>query len=561
MKIPVQMFAATRRPERLFRPLLILLLLGAVLRVAWLVGFPRVIEAEGAVYAGIAQNVLEGRSYIDEGPGTHVGFPPLYPLLIGSLALITRDLVIAGRVASLMMGLGLILAVFYLARRLYGERTATIAATFVTLYPVFVMLSGSVYSEAIYLTLLVGGAYCGVESLQGKGAKVCLLAGFLFGLAYLTRLEGVIYPFLTAAAIAAAAWIERRGWKQPLLDCVAVVGAFVLVATPYVVFLSHHTGHFAWEGKGTNQYVMERRMNSGMGWGEAAYGTDEQLTDVGPQLNSGLYARERSHVQIGEFLRSSLRAAARSKDAVFKQIAQSSTFGSPLLVALVVLGLLAKPWRREQTLQQTYLAAVALSVLALMLVVSPFLLRYALPLLPFLLIWASNGVEQVADWMGGTVLGFSRRSSVGPMPVARVARWGICALVLGLTVLGGARSDPMFTQADRHHLPIKEAGLWLRNEPRPRVIMDISNTVAYYADTSAVPLPWADSSLALRYIAKKDPDYIVLNGMFGPQARPYLEDWLRHGIPDPRAQLVYRAGTTPDTEVMIYHWNRQEAHQ
>jgi len=556
MAISFEISGAKRQQWRIPRPLLILLVLGAVLRIAWLVSFPRVIETEGPVYAGIAQRVLEGRTYIDHTTGLQVGFPPLYPLLIGSLSFVTRDLEIAGRVASLVMGLGLIVAVFYLARQLYGERTASIAGTFVALYPVFIMLSGSCYSEATYLTLLVSGAFWGVQSLQGKGAKVCFLAGILFGLAYLTRLEGIIYPFLTATAIAAAAWIERRGWKQPFLACMAVVGAFTVMATPYVIFLSHHTGHLTWEGKGTVQYTMGRRMNSGMHEGEAEYGTDEQLTDAGPQLNHELYAREHSPVKMGEFFRYSLQAAKRNRDAVFHQVVLSLTIGSPMLAVLVVLGLLGKPWSREQTLPQIYLAVLALSVLAIMLVIFRFEFRFGLPLLPFLVIWASNGVEQFADWAEGTVQGFFFRGSAGSTSVASVARWGICAVVLGLTIMG-SRYLVMFTIADRYHLPIKEAGLWLRNKPCPRVVMDVSAIIAFYADTSVMPMPWADSSLALRYIAKKNPNYIVLNGISDLQARPYSEDWLRHGIPDPRAELVYRTGTTPNTEVVIYRWKKQ----
>jgi len=83
--------------------------------------------------------------------------------------------------------------------------------------------------------------------------------------------------------------------------------------------------------------------------------------------------------------------------------------------------------------------------------------------------------------------------------------------------------------------------------------MDMTATVAFYADVAVIALPWADSSLALRYIAKRDPDYIVLSG-YG--SRPYLVDWLRHGIPDPRAKLVYRSGTTANSELMIYRWKK-----
>ena len=85
----------------------------------------------------------------------------MYPLLIALLSLLIRNLETAGRIVSLLTGLGLIVAVFSLAKQLYGERAAMIAGSLVALFPVFVMLSGSCYSEATYVTLLLGGAFWG----------------------------------------------------------------------------------------------------------------------------------------------------------------------------------------------------------------------------------------------------------------------------------------------------------------------------------------------------------------------------------------------------------------
>jgi hypothetical protein len=64
-------------------------------------------------------------------------------------------------------------------------------------------------------------------------------------------------------------------------------------------------------------------------------------------------------------------------------------------------------------------------------------------------------------------------------------------------------------------------------------------------------VPYTDSSTALRYIASRHPDYVVIDTLFAD--KPYLPGWIAGGIPDPRARRVLeeqRNGGTVD----IYRW-------
>jgi hypothetical protein len=76
----------------------------------------------------------------------------------------------------------------------------------------------------------------------------------------------------------------------------------------------------------------------------------------------------------------------------------------------------------------------------------------------------------------------------------------------------------------------------------------------YYAGADLLLLPTADSDLALRYIAKRNPNYIVLVGR-SPAGRPYANDWFENGIPSPRARLVYEEGDPSGDHVKIFRWS------
>ena len=62
-------------------------------------------------------------------------------------------------------------------------------------------------------------------------------------------------------------------------------------------------------------------------------------------------------------------------------------------------------------------------------------------------------------------------------------------------------------------------------------------------------MPYAESSLALRYVEKKNPDF-----MQSPGLRPFEERWMSQGIPGTKARLIYSGGSEGEGRAMIYEW-------
>jgi hypothetical protein len=99
--------------------------------------------------------------------------------------------------------------------------------------------------------------------------------------------------------------------------------------------------------------------------------------------------------------------------------------------------------------------------------------------------------------------------------------------------------------------------LWLQEHasgPR-RKIMGTGTAIPYYSRGDLWYLPYADSSLALRYIKKRNPDYVVLQG----NSRPYLREWIRDGIPDQNAALIYKTGRSIEDALVIYKWRNDSS--
>jgi hypothetical protein len=66
-----------------------------------------------------------------------------------------------------------------------------------------------------------------------------------------------------------------------------------------------------------------------------------------------------------------------------------------------------------------------------------------------------------------------------------------------------------------------------------------------------------ETSLALRYVRSKHPDFIVPVKDQHDLA-PYLKDWLEQGIPDRAANLIYQAGPASIPDVAIDKWLSSE---
>jgi hypothetical protein len=107
---------------------------------------------------------------------------------------------------------------------------------------------------------------------------------------------------------------------------------------------------------------------------------------------------------------------------------------------------------------------------------------------------------------------------------------------------------------------VQAAGEWLNSyAPGPKTVMDLSTMLSFHADATFVPFPYCDSDIAVRYLDKKNVDFIVLSEFSDPSFRPYLQDWMEHGPPPTRAQLVRDVTGSSNRRIRIYRWSPPES--
>jgi 4-amino-4-deoxy-L-arabinose transferase-like glycosyltransferase len=519
-----------------------------------MVTWSSVISSDGGEYATMAENLLHHRGLVGTYEGPEILYAPLYPILIGATMLVIPNSETAAHVVSLVVGTALIAFVFFVAERVYGRRMAYISALLVAIHPLLIALSASVYNEAVYLTMLMAIAYWALRALELERLRDSAVLGICIGLAYLTRVEATAYVPLAVAALLLVGVLRKRV-RTAGLHAAIVCTFFLALAAPYIAFFYRHTGHVRLEAKWDINYTMARNRIEGMSNTEAAWGLGRDLSIEGPLLAPFEFAdfTPYPHARMTE-LRSLISMANLNVRTVYHSLLEHQ-FGSPLLLGLLIIGWCRQSWTNRRLRDEAVLFALAGSIVAVTVTSATAEERYLFPILPFLMLWASNGLQQLTAWIMGWELMAGHRA-------LRSARMALAVQLLTLMVMVGLELDGVNQDwyfASEHGpeaTASREAGLWLAQyQPGSKRIAVRTAVVPYYAKGTLTAFPYGDPGATLQHFARMRVDFIVLESA---EARvlPTIKEWMASGIPDPRAQRVYDKTNSNGARVVIYRWTQ-----
>jgi len=413
--------------------------------------------------------------------------------------------------------------------------------------------------------------YVALRALDHSSIAPWLLVGGAFGLAYLLRGEAVAV-FLIAILFALAATSGGPALRGK--RAAAAITVFVLLALPEVLLMYRSTGRILLEGKSTIFYFIDSRILAA----ETSLAVDHQLPDgqdgelssaSDPALNWAHWAidgqlRGTGVMQSGaQIIRETrvtvrglaglLRKGARRNISELLRTLSSSWFGAPFLPALALLGAVRRPWRRPQALSRLFIIFTPAAPIAATF--SRFWSdpRHYCILVPFLSIWAASGLDEVGRWTKASCAAAGWRLPAGD-PICRFAVPALIGLASVIWPVKGVRTLYFSAEGSRSSLVEKRVGSWIGHQQARSVrVMDLYLRPAYHADAQFTHFPYCTGELALRYLDAAHVDYLVLRR--GQTFTRYYEDWLTHGIPDPRAELLHLFPDT-DAQFVIYRWHR-----
>lgn len=247
-------------PERHGRTALILL--GAILLVGFGLRAYRVVEPlpapgdDAHAYYALSKALYEEGTY--GGPEFHDAsdWSPGAPLLYAASFYATGGAREGtARIVELLLGLGAIVVVYLLGRRINCRATGLLAAFGVAVYPPFIHSTGALYSEPPAIFLLPTAVLAFLWAGEQRRPWAWLLPGVFFGLTALVRPEYLIVG-IAFAVLALVRVGLRESWRPGLASAALLVGGLLLPIIPWTVH---------------NQVTLDRTVPISTGGGKALY--------------------------------------------------------------------------------------------------------------------------------------------------------------------------------------------------------------------------------------------------------------------------------------------------
>jgi len=187
-------------------------------------------------YDRIATNLLKYHQFT-EYPGRPYSYrPPGYPFFLAAIyAVFGIGNHMAVRLIQALIGAVSALLLYLLGKEMMGERTGIIGGLIWAFYPTAVAYTGYLYSETIFMTLLLASLYLMVAGMKAEGRRGILYfagGGLFYGMAMLTREVLLAFvPFL----LAWLAWQTLRKRRVEIIRLIAFTVMVMGVLLPWTV--------------------------------------------------------------------------------------------------------------------------------------------------------------------------------------------------------------------------------------------------------------------------------------------------------------------------------------
>jgi 4-amino-4-deoxy-L-arabinose transferase-like glycosyltransferase len=200
-------------------------------------------QSDAADFDRHALSITAGHGYPEAlpvlgGPGPSAFRPPLYPVVLSAVYLVTdttdeSERWLAARLEQALIGTLVVALIALIAFQLWGRRPALIAAGIAAIYPPLIHAGTSLLTEPLFTALVLGAIAALLRyRLTDERRRWIAVAGLCAGLAALTRGNGLA----VVLALAIGAWTLRpRMSLRALAGPVIVVGCAALVVVPWTV--------------------------------------------------------------------------------------------------------------------------------------------------------------------------------------------------------------------------------------------------------------------------------------------------------------------------------------
>lgn len=462
------------------------------------------IAGDGVAYLTMAREFAAG----DSAKALASVFSPLYPWIVSIIHRLIPDWELAGNIVSAMLGSAAVVSVYLMTREAFERRDLALgAAILVAIHPEMAAYSASVRTEAGFIFFLTTAVWLLIAGLKQERIALVAAAGLVGGLAYLYRTEAIgLLMFGVGFVMVAALWWRKWSFIWTIAASTIFAIAFLIVASPYLIYLRETTGHWSVgrEFTAAMMYGMGTVAPDSLAWQRLGYST--RVSPFAP-----LFANPRLYLEkVGADFIGSLYGFIQAL--------------GPLVSILLIVGL----WRRRRAIPANLGEALLALLTAFYIVGFSFSYtgaRFMLHLIPFSFGWVMLGLAAVSE-------GFTRTTTGGRFSrIPRCAPAIAFALVLLPQTLWPIGYDMRGVRYAGEEIARRTGG-------KPGAVAARDGRFAYYSGSAFILLPtdsirdicvWLESQSAANYLALDNHDERRLGIIAPPACISLVKRYPRYG--------------------------------
>jgi 4-amino-4-deoxy-L-arabinose transferase-like glycosyltransferase len=234
-------------PSEIFKNRILILFL-AIIALAFVLRTARYaiehrLDKDSVGYIYIAEKISEGK--INDAIYMNPRMPPLYVSLLALGEYCGIGAETSGVIVSLFAGILLIIPVFLISKKVFGDRIGLVSAFLVATHPYLIRLSTEVMRDSLFFFLIFSAIAFAVYAADDSGvSRKWYLAGAFAGLAAMTRSEGTFFIVAIVLWLLLEAAIQIRKGSLMLLFkksaglLICVLAGFLLMTVPVERYLA-----------------------------------------------------------------------------------------------------------------------------------------------------------------------------------------------------------------------------------------------------------------------------------------------------------------------------------
>ncbi len=467
-------------------------------------------------FSRLGKNLVEyGRYNFGENYNMGVFFPPGYPLFIGLLNLIVKDLFVSAKLVSFISSCMTILLSYLVGKELYNKESGLFAAFVYALYPVILIVSVDAYSDALFFCFLLLSIYLFLISLKRDNYFMAALIGISLAMTYLTRPEGqflLLLPLLQVFGVFGEKIYFNRKY---FLKAAFIFLIFGLIISPYMLFLKNYTGKFSPTGK-ANISILLGELSDEREYHEVVNAPDNlydraafALTKDKSELQGWNRKENRSLKEY--ILKDPLTFAKRYLKNVLREIKTMNKLLIPIALPLFFAFFNRELFRNRIRLIFMIFPLLFFFMYPMFIIIE----KQTLLIVVFLIYFSSGGFSNSQQAVSGLMnyYGFEKNMAL------QLVEKNIKYLIIVILVLSSL-SYMKYSSFDKVPKPVEHdrAGLYLKENVRAGYekinVMSAKPYVSYFSDARFTMMPYAGSADVVNFAGLYDVDYIVIDERF-----------------------------------------------